>query len=65
MVDSSSARGFERYKTFEAVRRGKLSFGGYGVGKKGNYLLYLKTTVVDYQAHKADYMKWYESIRLD
>ena len=65
MVDSGSARGFERYKTFEAVRGPKLYFGGYGVGKRGNYLLYLETTVDDYQAHKADYQKWYESIRLD
>ena len=65
MIDSGSARGFERYKTFEAVRGPKLYFGGYGVGKKGNYLLYLETTVGDYNEHKADYKKWYESIRLD
>jgi hypothetical protein len=65
MVDSGSARGFERYKTFEAVRGPKLYFGGYGVGNRGNYLLYLETTVDDYNAHKADYQKWYESIRLD
>ncbi|HSW83221.1 MAG TPA: hypothetical protein VLH12_07085 [Usitatibacter sp.] len=65
MIDSGSARGFERYKTFEAVDGSKLYFGGYGVGKKGNYLLYLETTVSDYNEHKADYNKWYESIRLD
>lgn len=65
MIDSGSGRGFERYKTFEAVRGNKLYFGGYGVGKKGNYLLYLETTVEDYNAHKADYKKWYDSIRLD
>jgi len=65
MIDSGSARGFERYKTFEAVSGPKLYFGGYGVGKKGNYLLYLETTVNDYNEHKADYKKWYESIRLD
>ena len=65
-VDSgSNQRGFERYRTFEAVRGGKLYFGGYGVGKRGNYLLYLETTVADYDEHKADYNKWYESIRLD
>ena len=65
-VDSGTGkRGFERYRTFEAVRGGKLYFGGYGVGKRGNYLLYLETTVADYDAHKADYNKWYESIRLD
>jgi hypothetical protein len=64
-IDGGSGRGFERYKTFEAVRGNKLYFGGYGVGKQGNYLLYLETTVSDYNEHKADYTKWYESIRLN
>jgi hypothetical protein len=64
-IDGGSGRGFDRYKTFEAVRGNKLYFGGYGVGKQGNYLLYLETTVSDYNDHKADYQKWYESIRLD
>ena len=40
-------------------------FGAYGVGAKGNFLLYLETTPADYNDHKADYDKWYESIRLD
>ena len=65
MIDSGKGRGWERYKTFEAVRGSKLYFGGYGVGRQGNYLLYLETTVSDYNDHKADYIKWYESIRLD
>jgi hypothetical protein len=65
MIDSGRGRGWERYRTFEAVRGDKLHFGGYGVGARGNYLLYLETTVSDYNAHKADYIKWYESIRLD
>ena len=66
LVDSGTGRrGFERFRTFEAVRGGKLYFGGYGVGPKGNYLLYLETTVDDYNGHKADYNKWYDSIRLD
>jgi hypothetical protein len=64
MIDSGSGRGFERYKTFEAVRGSKLYFGGYGVGPQGNYLLYLETTVKDYQEHKADYRKWYDSIKV-
>jgi hypothetical protein len=64
MVDSGSGRGFERYRTFEAVQGGKLYFGGYGVGRQGNYLLYVATTVDDYDAHKADYRKWYDSIRV-
>jgi hypothetical protein len=65
MIDSGKGRGWERYRTFEAVRANKLYFGGYGVGAKGNYLLYLETTVSDYNEHTSDYIKWYESIRLD
>ena len=65
MVDAGAGPGFERSKTFEAVRGSRLYFGAYGVGKRGNYLFYLEATVEDFNAHKADFMKWYESIRLD
>ena len=65
LIDAGAGNGFERSKTFEAVRGSKLYFGGYGVGPKGNYLLYLETTVQDYNDHKADYMKWYKSIRVN
>jgi hypothetical protein len=65
LIDSGKGQGWERYRTFEAVRGDRLYFGGYGVGRRGNYLLYLETTVSDYNAHKADYRKWYESVRLD
>jgi hypothetical protein len=65
MIDSGRGRGWERYRTFEAVRGNNLYFGGYGVGPKGNYLLFLQTTVSDYNDHKSDYIKWYESVRLD
>ncbi len=65
LIDSGAGRGFERSKTFEAVRGDKLYFGGYGVGSKGNYLLYVETTVQDYNAHKADYKTWYDSIKVD
>jgi hypothetical protein len=64
MIDSGSGRGFERYRTFESVSGNKLYFGGYGVGRQGNYLLYVETTVDDYDAHKADYKKWYDSIKV-
>jgi hypothetical protein len=65
-VDSGkNQRGWIRYYTFRATSGSKLVFGGYGVGPKGNYLLYLETTASDYNAYKADYDKWYESIRLD
>ena len=66
MIDSGAGqRGWTRYKTFRAQSGQNLYFGGYGTGPKGNYLLYLETTVPDYNDHKADYQKWYESIRLD
>ena len=65
MIDKGKGRGFEHYRTFQAGRVNKLFFGGYGVGAKGNYLLYLETTVDDYENHKADYKKWYESIHVE
>lgn len=52
------------YRTVEATKGGVLVFGGYGVGPKGSYLLVMKTTVADYDAHKADYKKWYDSVTL-
>lgn len=61
----TNARGWERFATFKANLGSKLYYGMYGVGKKGNYLLYLETTPADYMAYKTDYDKWYESIRLD
>jgi len=60
-----NVRGWERSYVFKANVGSRLLFGMYGVGKKGNYLLYLDTTPGDYMDHKADYDKWYESIRLD
>ena len=65
MIDKGKGRGFERYRTFQARRVNKLYFGGYGVGPKGNYLLYVETTIDDYEGHKADYKKWYDSIHVE
>lgn len=66
IIDSgTNQNGWVRYRLFEAVQGPTLYFGGYGVGKKGNYLLYMKTTVADYNAHKAEYEKWYHSLKLD
>jgi hypothetical protein len=66
MIDAgTNQRGWGRYKTFRATSGGRLYFGGYGVGPKGNYLLYLETTPADYNDHQSDYNKWYESIRLE
>ena len=62
---ANNVRGWDRAYVFKANLGSRLVFGMYGVGKKGNYLLYLDTTPGDYMDHKSDYDKWYESIRLD
>jgi len=61
----TNTRGWERGYVFKANVGSRMLFGMYGVGAKGNYLLYLDTTPDDYMNHKKDYDKWYESIRLD
>jgi hypothetical protein len=60
-----NTRGWERAQVFKANVGSRLLYGMYGVGPKGNYLLYLDTTPDDYMSNKKDYDKWYESIRLD
>ena len=60
--EGTDANGWSRYRVFKATQGAKLVFGAYGVGPKGNYLLYLETTPADYDAHKDEYDKWYESI---
>jgi hypothetical protein len=56
--------GWNWFHTVEAVAGQQLIFGGYGTGPKGSYLVLLQTTVGDYEAHKADYRRWYDSIAL-
>ena len=56
--------GWSRYRTFQATQGSKLVFGAYGVGPKGNYLLYLETTPADFKVYRADYDKWYASIKV-
>jgi hypothetical protein len=64
-VDSGQNRnGWTWYRTVEATDGKTLLFGGYGTGSKGSYLILLQTTVTDYEEHKADYRKWYDSIIL-
>ena len=61
----TNQRGWERYYTFRANVGAKLIFGAYGVGPQGNYLVYLETTPTDFSENRADYDKWYVSVRLD
>jgi hypothetical protein len=60
----TNQNGWAWYRTVEATDGRVLVFGGYGIGAKGSYLILLQTTVKDYEDHKADYRKWYDSITL-
>jgi hypothetical protein len=60
----ANKNGWSRYRVFQARSGTKLVFGGYGVGPRGNYLLYLETTPDDFRDHRADYDRWYNSITL-
>lgn len=64
VIDSGSGQGWHWYKTVTARQGDRLFFGGYGVGDRGSYLLLLETTPADFQAYRADYDTWYDSIRL-
>ncbi len=66
VIDSGKNKGgWIRYHTVKATKGSKLMFGGYGVGPKGSYLLYMETTTADFAENKADYEKWYASVVLE
>ena len=56
--------GWRWFRTAEATDGRTLIIADYGTGPKGSYLLFLKTTEEDYAKYKADYITWYESVRL-
>lgn len=57
--------GWKWYRTVRATCQDRLWLGGYGVGRKGSYLLVLRTTEEDVRKHGADYARWYRSVVLD
>lgn len=63
-IDKGSGNGWAWYRTVQATQGTQLVFGGYGVGPKGSYLLLLVTTASDFEEYRAEYEKWYNSIRL-
>lgn len=64
-LDEGKARGkFTWYKTVVASNEDTTAVGIYGIGPRGSYLLLMITTPDDYEASKADYKAWYESITL-
>ncbi len=56
--------GWKWFEVYVAEKDNTLIFGGFGTGPKGNYLVFLKTTKEDYEKHKAEYKKWYASVKL-
>jgi hypothetical protein len=56
--------GFKEHRTYETNAKGKLAFGGVGIGTNGNgYAFVLVTTEDDYNSNKDDYKKWHDSCR--
>ena len=44
--------------------RGQVLYGGYGAGPRGSYVVLVRTTPADFEAHRSDYLAWYDSVRL-
>ncbi len=65
LTDSGSgSSGWKWYRTYQATGGDNMVVAVLGTGPRGSYLLFLKTTVSDYNANKSDYMTWYNSLTL-
>jgi hypothetical protein len=62
--EGKGENGFKWYRVYKAKHAGKIVFGAAGTGPKGSYLIFLRTTESDFNAHKADYESWYESVKV-
>ena len=62
--DGKDANGWTWWHTYRASAGDKLLYAVLGTGAKGSYLLFLRTTSSDFEAHKDDYQKWYSNIAL-
>ncbi len=60
-----NSKGWKWFEVYVAEKGSTVIFGGFGVGPKGNYLVFLKTTKEDSEEHKADYKEWYGSVKLN
>lgn len=56
--------GWEWYKVIKASKDDTLYLGGYGVGLKGNYIILMKTDNADFKTNEAEYLEWFDSIKL-
>jgi hypothetical protein len=58
------SNGWKWFKAAVVTDGETVLFGGYGVGPKGSYLIFLKTSAEDYEENESEYEKWYDSIEL-
>ncbi len=52
------------FKVYKAQDGNKVLLAAVVVGTKAGFLLFLKTTDGDLKQHKADYEKWYKSVKI-
>lgn len=57
-------QGFEWYETYRAVDKRRVVLCTFGVGKRGSYMLVLETSRKSYARDKAQYVRWYSSVRV-
>ena len=57
--------GWKWWRTYRASNQKMVVYAVLGTGKKGSYLLFLKTTVGDFKVNEKSYTKWYTSLRVD
>lgn len=60
--EGANEKGWKWFRVYRAEHRGRVVFGAAGTGPKGSYLLLLRTTASDFEAHRTEYTKWYESV---
>ncbi len=64
LKEGKNNSGWEWYKVFRASKDDTLYLGGYGCGPKGNYIILMKTNNTDFETNEAEYLEWFNSIRL-
>jgi hypothetical protein len=59
-----NAKGFKWFRTTKTYAGYKVAFGIYGVCPRDSYMLLLYTDIDTFEDNKAEFMKWYNSIKV-
>ena len=62
--EGKDSKGWVWYKVYKAQKGNRLWLAGTGTGKTKSYLIFLKTTVSDFEENESAYQKWYASVKL-